>query len=137
MTTWDEYLNSYKSAQANGDRVGAWRILEKARKLVSDRTQRKWLHQALENDELRWFVAAVFERQPIPRALLNPMLRAALREPVDASSIKWLIIPLAETFGSEDISNRLDAMLKAKPTLATAVKKARYWLYAGRKRRLL
>lgn len=126
--TWDEYYDAYRNAFDNRERARAYEILEEARKLVSDRAQRAWLHQALEDTERRWFVASVFATQPVPKALREPMLRAALTAPVDASAVQSFIIPLAETFGPEDILGRLKAAKQADPQMAIPVDKASYWV---------
>jgi len=133
--TWDECLEQYQAAEKAPDRARAWQILEAARKLVSDPAQRGWLLRALEDVDRRWFVAAVFARQPVPGALREPMLRAALTEPVDASAVRAFIIPLAETFGIEDIAQCLKAVRNTSPQMAEAVGKAGYWLGAVEKRR--
>jgi hypothetical protein len=133
--TWDDHLQQYREAEAAGDRSRAWQILEDARKLVGDRAQRDWLIGALEDVDRRWFVAAVFARQPIPAALREPMLRGALLDPVDASAVRAFIVPLGETFGVEDIAGRLKALAELSPGLARAAGKAAYWLGSVKKTR--
>jgi len=133
--TWEEYLQQYQDAEAAGDRARAWQVLEAARKLVGDRSQREWLHRALQDVDRRWFVAGVFARQPVPEALRDPMLHAALLEPVDASAVQAFIVPLGETFGIEDIATRLRALAQTGPEMARAAGKAGYWLGTVKKNR--
>jgi hypothetical protein len=53
-------------------------------------------------------VAWVFLRQPVPRRLLRPMLRAAVVD-VDCSTNQWFIRPCLESFGVEAVEAGLHA----------------------------
>jgi hypothetical protein len=134
--TWEEYFAQVRALEKAGRRAEAHRLLGQACHLVSqpglDRWQ--WLREALDGDADRtWFAARVFHAQPVPKALLSPMLRAGLRLG-DASTIQWFVRPCSETFGAEAIAAILRSIAQEEPALLPQVDKATYWLSGGAKR---
>jgi hypothetical protein len=47
--TWEQFFEMYEIAGKAGDHSRASNIIQSARKLVSDRSQRDWLRRALED----------------------------------------------------------------------------------------
>jgi hypothetical protein len=127
--SWDDHYREWSEACANRRNAEAYSCLQKARKRVSENTldDWTWLQSALANPEKKWFVARLFERQPIPRSLLPAMVRAAV-ENVDASSNRWIIEPCMETFGREEVVNELDKLREGGIATVERYEAAMYWL---------
>ncbi len=131
VTAWNGYYERYRAAQASNQNAEAYAVIGEARRNVaadSGPDRWKWLVEALGDPERRWFVASVFARQPVPSRLFEPMIQAALLAPVDASHVQHFIVPLAETFGGDKVSNRLRELAKdCSSELRTSIGKAGYW----------
>src|SRR5262245_1340323 len=61
-----------------------------------------WLREALHSNERRWFVAAIFEKHSVPRALLSDMITAGVQVH-EASFCRSFIEPCLATFGRSEI----------------------------------
>lgn len=88
-----------------------------------------WFVSALQRSPQKWFVAAVMaEANPVPRTLLDPMVKAALLEP-NPSSNRYFIDPCLRTFGAEQVISRINA-LSTTPGVAEhdGVRQVMYWV---------
>ena len=108
---WDSHYTEWQAARAGRHNAQAHRIVEAARKQISeDRVHGwTWCREGLKDRQRKWFVAALFEYQPVPRRLFQPMLDAAVVD-VDASSNRLFIEPCVETFGNVAVVGALTAM---------------------------
>lgn len=90
-----------------------------------------WLTSALAHPTQKWFVAQVMTKvSPVPRALLDPLLTAALTER-NLSSNRRFIDPCVRTFGPEAVTERLQALFPAvAPEYPEGLKGALYWVKA-------
>jgi hypothetical protein len=87
----------------------AWfHAIERARRLVSanDTDDWQWLTASLEDPDRKWFVAAVFEKQPVPKRLLSAFLRAAVYEE-NPSFNRQFIEPCVRSYGSTRVATTL------------------------------
>ena len=87
-----------------------------------------WLADALRDPDRRHFVARVFERQPVPKALFDPMLDAALS--TDANECQWYVRPLVESFG-------VGVVREAVAASGASSRRVAYWLRDQPRRRAI
>lgn len=127
MPDWPALYDRWCTADSGTER---WDALDAARRAVAEKAPGRWdwLRDALADPHRRYFVAWVFERQPVPRALLVPMLRAALDE--DASGCRGFVYPLVTSFGEGEVRERLGALNPPPRPLS----KVTYWLRHPRPR---
>ena len=121
MTTWPDLFTRWHEAP---NQANAYAVIEEARRFVAQPQPERWawLSEALRDPKQRYFVAYVFERQPVPKALRAPMLEAAIA--TDASSCRVFLRPLLGTFGQEEVRAELE-----RYELAEQEKdKLEYWL---------
>lgn len=88
-----------------------------------------WFTAALQRDPQRWFVARVMSvATPVPRALLDPLLLAALLEQ-NPSANRAFVDPCVRTFGAAEVASRI-AVLASHPGVAehSGLDKAMYWV---------
>src|SRR5262245_12685960 len=98
--TWDEYYRGWRDARGRrGDE--AYLRIQAARKRVQNNTPEdwEWLRSSLSDAERKWFVAAVFRFQPVPKRLFASLLRAAVVER-DPSYNRLFIDPCVRSFGT-------------------------------------
>ena len=136
---WDSHYTEWQAARAGRHNAEAHRIIEAARKRISeDRVHGwTWCREALRDRERKWFVAALFKYQPVPRRLFQPMLDAAVVD-VDASSNRLFIEPCVETFGNVAVVGALTAMKASGRVSEQQIKMALYWAGpAGRMRAII
>jgi len=95
-------------ASKHDDRAGKERIINEARRLLPSATPDDWnlLADDLENDERKWFVAAIFSRSPVPKRLLKPMIRAAVYE-VNPSLNREFVSPCIASYGHRVVNEAL------------------------------
>lgn len=126
---WDELYKRWNDALASRRNSEAQEHLQVARKRISQNSAEDWdwLQSALVDPARKWFVARLFVRQPIPRRLFAPMMRAAVVD-VDASSNKWMITPCLETFGREAVLAELEQLREAGVATEERYNQASYWL---------
>lgn len=89
----------------------------------------EWFVQALGHPTHQWFVVQVLTRvSPLPRTLLDPLLRAALLVK-DASAPRMFIKLCVRAVGADAVHKRLSA-LASEPGVAEngGLDKARYWV---------
>lgn len=105
--TLDDLCRSFVATRRD-DRAGREHIIKEARRLLSSATPDEWnsLSDALDDDERKWFVAAIFSRSPVPKRLLNPMIRAAVYE-VNPSLNKHFVSPCIASYGHRVINEAL------------------------------
>lgn len=131
---WDSLADQYW-ALVNGPTQGAneslRRLLGKAASVLpKDKAEElQWFISALQEKPKKWFVAKVMEyASPVPKALLEPLLLAALREP-DASSNRIFVTPCLRTFGKQEVKDRL--VFLASDSVAQendGLRKVMYWV---------
>jgi len=127
--TWDELFRRWEEARAISSKATD-APMQAARKRVARNTPDdwQWLTEALADEERRWFVALVFERQTLPRRLLGAMVRAGVltRNP---SSNRRFIEPCVEAYGGRRV---LELLLRYLETGSDAEKagavSAEYWV---------
>jgi hypothetical protein len=83
-------------------------IVTEARRLLSTATQDDWesLSNALEVDQRKWFIAAIFARSPVPKRLLKAMIRAAVYE-VNPSLNRDFVTPCISSYGHRIVNEAL------------------------------
>src|SRR5262245_485750 len=104
---WEREYSAWR--EALGRRGGApHRAIEAARgrRRDNDSPGWRWLVEALEHDENRWFVAALFERHPVPRKLFSAFMRAAVHE-LDASRDRTFVEPCVRSHGAASVARAL------------------------------
>ncbi|MEL6616324.1 MAG: hypothetical protein AAFQ43_11330 [Bacteroidota bacterium] len=128
MPDWPELYSRYRTASTGSERYA---VVVEARHAVAEKGPDRWswLSAALQDGARRDFVARVFERQPVPKALFDPMLDAALAS--DPSGCRWFIQPLIGTFGLPVVREAL----KQRAASPEAYGKVDYWLVAVHPRR--
>lgn len=92
-----------------------------------------WLTAALSETPKKWFVAKVLERvNPVPRALFDPLLTAALTEP-NPSASRLFIDPCIRTFGQPAVRERIRE-LAVNPGMnqGEGLASAMYWIDKAR-----
>ena len=107
--TWDEHY--HRCREARGDEV--YLRIQAARKRVAQNNPEdwEWLRTSLGDAERKWFVAAVFQFQPVPKRLVEPMLRAAVLER-NPSRNRVFIDPCVRTYGTKRVCTKLLAYLE-------------------------
>jgi hypothetical protein len=86
-----------------------------------------WLTESLHDEQRKWFVAAFFDSYPVPRRLLNEMIRAGVYER-NPSSNKLFIEPCVSSFGSEPVCTELLTYLEHGSNVEKAgAASAFYW----------
>ncbi|WP_396617479.1 hypothetical protein ACHZ97_09455 [Lysobacter soli] len=87
-----------------------------------------WFVSALRDTPKKWFVARILARvSPVPRALLDPLLEAALREP-NPSANRLFIDPCVRTFGRNAVGERLTALAGMDDFANVGLEHALYWV---------
>lgn len=105
----------------------------KGRKRVGecDAASLAWLRAALHDEELKWFVADVFETQPVPEALFTELLRAGVYER-DPSYNREFIAPCVRDFGGVRVYEVLLTYLATGSDAEKAgAANALYWAHLG------
>ncbi len=107
--TWDEHYQRCREARGNEKYLR----IQAARKRVAQNSAEdwEWLRTSLGDAERKWFVASVFTFQPVPKRLVEPMLRAAVLER-DPSFTRYFIDPYVRTYGTKRVCTILLAYLE-------------------------
>jgi hypothetical protein len=105
--TWDEHYRLWSDAHRKPGQEAHWRM-QAARKGVAQNSPDdwRWLETGLTDPERKWFVAAVFRFQPVPKRLFGPMLRAGVLER-DPSLNKAFIEPCVRSHGARRVIQAL------------------------------
>lgn len=88
-----------------------------------------WFEGALTDAPKKWFVAKVMENtNPVPRSLLDPLLKAALKEP-NLSANRLFIEPCIRTFGAQTVRARICELASdPKVNYGEGLANAMYWV---------
>lgn len=87
-----------------------------------------WFANALSDRWMRWFVATLYAKRPVPKRLFEPMIRAAVTD-CDASDCRRFIGPCVETFGCEAVVDELGKhALDEDYKVRKGVQKCLYWV---------
>ena len=124
-------------AEASGDRSAAWDTLVAARQYLKqcDDADWVWLESSLDDPKRKWFVAAIFDRESLPRRLLPAMVRAAVLER-NVSNNRAFIDPCLRTYGLARIKPMVDEYLDSDlPDAPSGAERLQYWLREPYKRR--
>jgi hypothetical protein len=105
--TWEELFAAHRSLNL-GTAAVKLQLVENARRLLSKTTEDDWskLENALADNEVKWFVAAVLSKAPLPKRLLKAMLRAAVYE-VNPSFNRNFVEPCIASFGHRVVNEAL------------------------------
>jgi len=126
--TWDEHYRLWSEVRRKPGQE-AHRRIQAARKRVAQNTPAdwKWLAEALADSDRKWFVASVFEFQPVPKRLFAPMLRAGVLER-DPSFNRVFIEPCVRSLGGRRVLTALLPYLESGTDAEKAgAASALYW----------
>ncbi|MBN3781109.1 hypothetical protein G3O06_26720 [Burkholderia sp. Ac-20345] len=92
-----------------------------------------WFEGALTDAPKKWFVAKVMENtNPVPRSLLDPLLKAALKEP-NPSANRLFLEPCIRTFGPQTVRARICELANAPDAeYGDGLSHAMYWINGNR-----
>ncbi|UIY62130.1 hypothetical protein [Burkholderia cepacia] len=133
---WDEMANRYTQLASierisHTDLVAIKGILGRAASALPKDTPvtLAWFEAALTDSPKKWFVAKVMERtNPVPRCLLDPLLKAALKEP-NPSANRVFITPCLRTFGPQIVRARICELASApEGDYRDGLANALYWI---------
>ncbi len=130
---WSEVVAAIKEAQSKNDNALAFKIFDDAKRRFHSKTNKDydWLIEALKNDDLKFFVAHLFQRTSLPKKLLIPMLQAALCEN-NASLNNEFIKPCLATYDKNKVKKML---INLENELSTCnLDKVLYWVASYRSR---
>jgi len=127
----DQYQELVNSPTSSGKSNAIQKLIGKAAStLPKDNSESlAWFKSALSQSPNKWFVAKVMAlATPVPRAMLDPLVLAALLEP-NPSATKYLIEPCVRSFGAQTVKSRIQA-LSSEPGVSQnkGVDNAMYWL---------
>jgi hypothetical protein len=93
----------------------------------ADRSVWQWMSEALEHEQPRWFVAAVFRTSPVPKHLFEPLLMAAVNAD-NPSFNNQFVEPCIRSFGHRAVNEFLLALVEGNDNaLITGAVAALYW----------
>lgn len=119
---WHELAERF----ASGNIQGAVKV---ARQVLKNPTglDWRWLIDGLEDGKTKWFVAAIFQRYPVPKRLFTPFLQAAIYEP-NPSLNRQFVEPCIESFGHRPVNEYLLDVVEGCDNAAIAgAVAALYW----------
>ncbi len=98
---FDRLFDSWRSARAAGDVAAMEDSVRSARRLCSSIGAGgwDWFERSLHDEERKWFTAAVFKAQPVPKELADRMLRAGVLEK-NPSFNRSFVEPCVKSFGA-------------------------------------
>ena len=119
---WDQHASSFAAGQTS-EAISAAR----QRFQQPEDSDWRWLTDSLKDDNVKWFVAAVFKNYPVPKRLLDPFLRAAIHE-ANPSFNRQFVEPCIESYGHRRVNEFLLNVVEAgsDAEIAGAVA-ALYW----------
>jgi hypothetical protein len=111
---FDQLFESWRSALEIGDETALEDSVRSARRLTSSAGASgwNWLDSALQDENRKWFVAAVFGEQPVPKRLVDRMLHAGVLEK-NPSFNRRFIQPCVESFGAAAVLFKLLGYLQS------------------------
>lgn len=98
---WNELAEAYST----GARNDAVRMARQKLQQPSE-SDWQWLRTSLEDEQAKWFVAAVFRGYPVPRRLFEAFLRAAIKE-TNPSLCRQFVEPCIASFGYRAVNEFL------------------------------
>lgn len=126
--TWNEHYRLWSEVRDQPGQEARTRM-HAARKRVARNTPDDWLWlaEALADPDRKWFVAGVFQFQPVPKQLFGPMLRAGVLER-DPSFNRVFIEPCVRSLGGRRVLEELLRFLEAGNNVEKAgAASALYW----------
>ena len=111
---FDQLFESWRAAQAARDDSSIEECVRSARRLSSStgKAAWDWFDASLQHEDRKWFVAAVFDAQPLPKRLFDRMLHTGVLES-NPSFNRQFIEPCVESFGSAPVLSGLLRYLQA------------------------
>ena len=128
---------SFLEAVASGDNSARWDALVAARQHLKhfDDDDWAWIESSLDDPDLKWFVAAIFDRESLPRRLLPAMVRAAVLGR-NVSNNRAFIDPCLRTYGLARVKPLVDEYLDSDmPGGPSGAERLQYWLREPREKR--
>ena len=128
---------AFLDAVASGDNSARWDALVAARQHLKHfgDTDWLWVESSLNDAERKWFVAAIFDRESLPRRLLPAMIRAAVLER-NVSNNRAFIDPCLRTYGLARVKQLVDGYLESDvPGGPSGAERLQYWLREPREKR--
>ncbi|HBE68941.1 MAG TPA: hypothetical protein DDW52_12405 [Planctomycetaceae bacterium] len=123
--TWQKLFDQYRQAEHKQRRD----LVPVARKLLPQSSKEEWgnLIVLLKDDVLKWFVAEIFAKGPIPKRYFEAFMRAAIEEQ-NPSFNRRFVEPCIKTFGHRKVNEYLLDVVEtsASSEVAGAVA-ALYW----------
>lgn len=88
-----------------------------------------WFTAALIHNDKKWFVVKLLEKiNPVPKALFDDLVFAALSEH-DPSFNKWFIAPCVKSFGVEQVKSKIMTFATHPQVVENeGVNKVMYWV---------
>lgn len=132
-----DHYNSFMEATEINDKPAYHKALSNARHYLCNCNDNDWawLESSLNDPKKKWFVAAIFASESLPKRLLGSMVRAAVYEP-DASRNKYFIVPCLRTYGLAAIETLVNQYFNSKePSEIEGAKRIQYWLREPRTKR--
>lgn len=137
-TDWTELAEHYlKLSASSAAGYTAHATNEQIKRLVGSAASKfprdreadlEWHIRALEHPSHKWFVSKVLAQlSSTPQALLDPLLRAALREP-NPSATQLLIAPCVKTFGSSAVLSRSEQLAELHAGSEEGLANIKYWV---------
>lgn len=107
LMTWNEHYRAWSEVRRKPGQEAYWRM-QAARKRVAENTEDdwRWLSEALSDPERKWFVADVFNFQPVPKRIFTSMLRAGVLER-NPSFNRAFIEPCVRSLGGRRVLEQL------------------------------
>jgi hypothetical protein len=111
---FDQLCESWRSALDIGDEAAMKDFVASARHLTSSAgaSEWNWLGSALQDENRKWFVAALFDEHSMPKCLFDRMLHAGVLER-NPSFNRSFIRPCLESFGATPVLLKLFAYLQS------------------------
>lgn len=130
---WEEYYQHHKAVWELEEHTEASRrakmIVQDARRLLTleDQNRDSWVYSALHDDERKWFVALVLEKN-VPRRFFAPMIQAAVYER-NPSFNRRFVEPCTLSFGPRPVCQALLTYLTDGTNVEKAgASNALYWV---------
>lgn len=129
---WSEHFNAWKAVFRKPGPEAHLRMMD-ARKRVKENSPADWdwLSDALADQERKLFVALVFEKQPVPKRLVQQFLLAAVLEK-NPSLNRVFVEPCVRSRGADAVREQLLGFLESGSTAERAgASSALYWVRGG------
>lgn len=121
--SWDELFDTFRKNGKHEDLIAV------ARRRLSANSDEDWdrLVSGLSDKTLKWFVADIFEKSPVPKRLVHELVRAAINEP-NPSLNRRFIAPCIASFGHRKVNELLlDIVERGSNIKIAGAVAALYW----------